>query len=365
MSAFISPWPWTKRRSGRGSSRSSREAPRIGRASRRMTWLEEVAGVATKGQILREVVERTRGEEGTAVTIKVRQPKETKVPHVYDHPRPARPRDDLQESANGRPAAGTSGSMGPDPIGYLGSAEISASTPHELRKLAGQLETRGSPGAGARPARLGGRLRALRPCSWPIASWTMARSGGSGRPAARRSIRPTPTPCSAAGRWPCSSTSHRGDRRVAGGGPSGQSSGHDRRIAHPPVVEAGPVRGASVRSASSVGDGSWSISLATGRLERGDGRPLERRGGEHTRRRFVHEPPISTSSAGRETDRWNGPYASPEEPNQTPRSASETVRPGTAFPDRRQTRLPDRRNPSGAAEPSAIAASRRARSQSP
>ena len=42
--------------------------------------LEEVDGVDTKGMKLREVVDRLRGDEGTDVTIKVRQPRRRRSP---------------------------------------------------------------------------------------------------------------------------------------------------------------------------------------------------------------------------------------------------------------------------------------------
>ena len=39
--------------------------------------IELIDGVDTKGMLLRDAVDRLRGEEGTDVTIKVRQPKTT------------------------------------------------------------------------------------------------------------------------------------------------------------------------------------------------------------------------------------------------------------------------------------------------
>ena len=62
------------------------------------TCWRKIDGVDTKGMELRDVVERLRGDEGTDVTIKVRQPKETKsrtikltrgqLPRIDDRGRP-------------------------------------------------------------------------------------------------------------------------------------------------------------------------------------------------------------------------------------------------------------------------------------
>ena len=108
--------------------------------------IEEIDGVATKGMALREVVDRLRGDEGTDVTIKVRQPKETKsrtmtitrgqLPHPTIEGVRKRPDGDWEVRFEGLP----------DPIGYLKITEIGASTPHELRKLAQQTRSARAPG---------------------------------------------------------------------------------------------------------------------------------------------------------------------------------------------------------------------------
>ena len=84
-----------------------------GRGSRQGDLLEEVDGVDTKGMALREVVDRLRGDEGTEVTIKVRQPEGVEVPDHEDHPRPA-PRATIarRPQATVR-ATGRSASTGP------------------------------------------------------------------------------------------------------------------------------------------------------------------------------------------------------------------------------------------------------------
>ena len=109
--------------------------------------IEEIDGVATKGMLLRDVVDRLRGEEGTDVTIKVRQPKETKsrtmtitrgqLPHA------------TVEGVRKWPDGGWDVRFDGlhDPIGYLKITEIAASTPHELRKMAPATRDAGSSGA--------------------------------------------------------------------------------------------------------------------------------------------------------------------------------------------------------------------------
>ena len=52
--------------------------------------IEKIDGVDTKGMALAEVVDRLRGEEGTEVTITVRQPKADESRTLHDHPRSAR-----------------------------------------------------------------------------------------------------------------------------------------------------------------------------------------------------------------------------------------------------------------------------------
>ena len=109
---------------------------------RKDDWLEAVDGVESRGTTLRDVVERLRGEEGTDVTVVVRGPKEAK-------PRTLRlTRGQLPHATIEGLARETSGEWklrldGPAPIGYLRIKEIAASTPHELRKLAGQMERDG------------------------------------------------------------------------------------------------------------------------------------------------------------------------------------------------------------------------------
>ena len=94
---------------------------------------------------------------------------------------------------------------------------------------------------------------------------------------------------------------------MARGGAPGQPPGRHRRLAHPrrlPAVTSagagrrgrpGRVLRGDLKSTVPVGDGRWSVSLATGYLERGDGRPLAERDGARAPR-SVAKPPRAASS---------------------------------------------------------------------
>ena len=104
--------------------------------------IEQIEGVDTKGMELREAVDRLRGDEGTDVTIKVRQPG-AKTVRQYTITRGQNPRQTVtgwHKLAAGkwdyRMSAG-------DPIAYIKISEMAGSTPHELRMLATQLEREG------------------------------------------------------------------------------------------------------------------------------------------------------------------------------------------------------------------------------
>ncbi len=256
--------------------------------------IEEVDGADTKGMKLRDVVDRLRGDEGTDVVVKVRQPKETtsrtikitrgQLPHativgIHEH------------------EAGDSKLQleGLDPIGYLKITEITASTPHELRKLARRMESEGiralvldlrgheSGGHAVHPAVLLadsllergmiGRVRTARGVTtyqadpdalfrgWPIAVLVDQNTTGTAE-------------------WLAAALQDN-RRAVVVGIPT---SGAHRRRGVPPgefrLASALPqVEETGVRSMVPVGDGRWSITMATGYLERGDGRPLTDRDG--------------------------------------------------------------------------------------
>ena len=104
--------------------------------------IEKIDGVDTKGVALRAVVDRLRGNEGTSVTIKVRQPKATQS-RTYSIIRGQHPHESLR-GVHKRSGGGWSFRLeGPEPIAYVKINDLVGSTPHELRKVAQQLESEG------------------------------------------------------------------------------------------------------------------------------------------------------------------------------------------------------------------------------
>ena len=104
--------------------------------------IEEIDGADTKGMKLREAVDRLRGDDGTDVTVKIRQPKETKS-RTLKITRGQLPRTTIVGIGESPSDDGKLRLDVPDPIGYLKITEITASTPHELRKLAQRMESEG------------------------------------------------------------------------------------------------------------------------------------------------------------------------------------------------------------------------------
>ena len=188
------------------SERHRGRARRSGRGQGRATCIEEVDGVDTKGMKLRDVVDRLRGDEGTDVT--------DQGPAARRRRSPGRSRSPAASSRTRRSRA--SASIVPGDWEAPTRRSRSDRLPEDHRDhgqhaaraaQAGAADgERGNPGTGARPARpRSGDIACTRPSCWPTACSSTARSGASGRHAARRPTRPTPMPCSAAGRSPCSS----------------------------------------------------------------------------------------------------------------------------------------------------------------
>ena len=141
-SAFTSPWVWTNRKSGPRSAKSSREGQPIGPESSQNDLIEQIEGVDTKGMALRDAVDRLRGDEGTNVTIKVRQAGAV-ASRTYTIMRGQHPRPTItgwHKQATGDWDFRMSDS---EPIAYVRVSEMTGSTPHELRKVAHRLEGEG------------------------------------------------------------------------------------------------------------------------------------------------------------------------------------------------------------------------------
>ncbi|MGO9465680.1 MAG: S41 family peptidase [Isosphaeraceae bacterium] len=233
--------------------------------------IEQIDGVDTKGMALRDAVDRLRGDEGTDVTIKVRQLKAEK-PRTFKITRGRLPRDTVRGTRKRSSGGWDVRLEGPDPIGYLQITEITGSTPHELRKFAQQLES--------------DRARAL----------VLDLRGLS-----TDNLHPTVLLADALLDHGCigrietahGETQYRADTdALLQGWPlvvliDGQTGGtaewlaaalqdnHRAVLVGMPSSSAWGMPGAGVQSTIPVGDSAWSITLTTGRLERGDGRPLE------------------------------------------------------------------------------------------
>jgi carboxyl-terminal processing protease len=252
--------------------------------------LEEVEGVDTGGKELREVIDRLRGDEGTDVTIKVRAPKEA-TSRTMKITRAQLPRVTIGGVRKRPPGDESFRLDGPDPIGYLKVREISASTPHELRKLARKMEAEGlralvldlrgvsSGGTSVHPATLLadylleggtiGRVRTVRGETtyeadsdallrgWPIAVLVDPATSG-------------------AAEWIAAALQDN-HRAVIVGWPTRGAYRTRSAERRPAGNDGSGFYEATVKSTVPVGDGRWSVSLATGYLERGDGGPLAER----------------------------------------------------------------------------------------
>ena len=243
--------------------------------------IEEIDGVPTRGMLLRDVVDRLRGEEGTDVTIKVRQPKETKsrtltitrgvLPHVTIQGTRKRPDGAWDLRFEGLP----------DPIGYLNVVEIAASTPHELRKLAQQLETQG---ARALILDLRGIDRPTLVHPAVLLADCFLDHGPIGRVRTARGETTYQADSDALFRgWPMVVLVDFSTTGTAEWLAAALQDNHRATIVGLPTHLArrggatfDPMHheASGVRSRVSVGDGSWSIELTTGSLVRGDGRTL-------------------------------------------------------------------------------------------
>src|SRR5262249_46791352 len=102
--------------------------------------MEQIDGADTKDMLLREAVDRLRGAEGTSVAIRVRQPN-TQKSRMLKITRGQLPHATIVGVRTRSSGASEVRLEGAGPIGYLHVTEISNSTPHELRKLARQLES--------------------------------------------------------------------------------------------------------------------------------------------------------------------------------------------------------------------------------
>jgi C-terminal peptidase prc len=270
--------------------------------------LEQIDGVDTKGMLLRDAVDRLRGDEGTDVTILVRQPQEQKS-RTITITRGQLPQVTVRGIRPASPGQWQTRLVGSDAVGYLRISEISASTPHELRKLARLMESegikrvvidlRGLFGNSTHPAVLladclldrgmigrvrtanGERTYQAEPdavfLGWPMAALIDGNTLGTGE-------------------WLAAALQDN-HRATLVGRPTGSASKGSRGFEPAPPV---------LRATVSVGDGPWSLNLVTGLLERGSGQPLGvltfgSPGSFPTGRLLRREPPEATPAPSPKT----------------------------------------------------------------
>lgn len=245
--------------------------------------IEQIDGVETRGQKLGQIVDRLRGPLGTAVVVTVRQPKE----------REARTLRMTRETlflptvvALSKASSGDwnlrLGDVDAGDIAYLKVRNISASTPHELRKLAQQFDAEGLKGL---VLDLRGLSSALLHPTVLLADSLLER-GTIGRVRmADRVITHEATPDASFRGRPIAVLVDHGTASGAEWLAAALQDNHRATIVGTPTASFSPGVGrgrgmvdphgtSDVTSTIPLGDGSWAISLNTGRLERGDGRPI-------------------------------------------------------------------------------------------
>jgi carboxyl-terminal processing protease len=233
--------------------------------------IEQIDGVDTKGMVVMAAVDRLRGPEGTNVTIQVRQPKAANS-RTYTIRRGQHPRSSVQ-GVRKRTSGGWDIRLeGPDAIGYLKISEMLGSTPHELRKMASQLESEGD-------RALVLDLRGLRSDSVHTAillADSLLESGPIGRVKTARGETTYQADSDAILRgWPLAVLVDVDTSGAAEWLAAALQDNHRAVIVGSPTMSAKINPGPGfVKSTIPVGDGQLSVSLATGLLERGDGRAI-------------------------------------------------------------------------------------------
>ena len=256
----------TNKEEGRPQIRSVLEGGPAERAGvKEKDLIEEVDGITTEGEALARSIDRLRGEEGTAVTIRVRQPgdKEARTLRMTRGILPRKTITGLRERPDKEWDLIVNGT---DPIGYLKIQEIMASTPHELRQMARRLEAEG-----ARALVLD--LRSMHTAEFHptvLLADSLLDGGTIGRVRMTdRVMTYRAEPDSLFRGWPLAVLV---DQRTLGAAEWLTAALQDNGRA---VVVGSPTSGAAgVETTVPVADGSSSIRLATGLLERGDGRPI-------------------------------------------------------------------------------------------
>jgi len=233
--------------------------------------IEHVDGADIKGMSLRDVVEKLRGDEGTNVTITVRQP-DAHASRTYTIMRGQHPRQTLRGRHKRSTGDWDFRLSNTEPIAYVQISDMVGSTPHELRKVAQRLEREGIKAIVL-------DLRGLRTSSVHtailVADYLLERGAiGRIRTSQGETIYQADSDALFRG-WPLAVLV---DDRTSGASEWLAAALQDNRrgiVVGTPTASARFDPGnAVVTSLLRVGTSEWSISLATGILERGNGSPV-------------------------------------------------------------------------------------------
>ncbi len=239
--------------------------------------IEQIDGVDTKDLTLRQVVDRLRGANGTDVRVTVRQPKEqARTLKATRGPLFIPTITGVHKKSSGEWDHHLTGA---ESVGYLRIREISASTPHELREVAQGLD-------GANLQALIIDLRGLsssRLHPTVLLADSLLDHGRIGRVReAERVMTYDATPDALFRKLPLAvlvdqetaqtaewlAAALQDNHRAVLVGTTTQGARIQPRQ-QPKLSDTG-----DLRSTVPVGNGTWYLTLVTGKLERGDGRPL-------------------------------------------------------------------------------------------
>jgi carboxyl-terminal processing protease len=238
--------------------------------------VELIDGVDTKAMALRQAIDLLRGQEGSNVTIKVRQPN-VAIARTYTIRRGQHARSTVL-GYHKRPGGDWDCMLDATaPIAYLRIDQIAASTPHDLRKLARQLENRGHCGIILDVRSVGGT--SVHPAV--LLADTLLPAGAIGRVrTAEREVTYRADADALFRGLPIAVLVNEYTAGTAEWIVAALQDNHRATIVGSPTfgamvaTEGGISRRSDVKSRVSVGDGSWSLELVTAYLERGDGRRL-------------------------------------------------------------------------------------------
>jgi C-terminal peptidase prc len=240
--------------------------------------IEEVGGESTAGMPLKGVVDRLRGQEGTDVVVRFRR---SESGEVFTKPmtRGRLPRATIQGIS---PLPGKRWAVrfdGPAPIGYLKITEISGSTPQELRAFAAQLESEG-----VKALVLDLRETASSRFHETVLLADALLDGGViGRVASPGGVKTYRAEPDALFRdWPMAVLVD-GSRQPAIAW-LGEALRDNRRATV--LGEPALTRDPTILEMVALPGGEWSVQMATGRLERGDGQPLAHSSPQEIARNF-------------------------------------------------------------------------------